>query len=175
MNTFEDWPYRWFGCWAKDTATKPSANKCDFVDPAWECPQRPRIIHYLSHSPILVFGCDIIWRTDGVWLWPDGVHGVAKMMEREHLRLPDAFVAHMASRNFEPMPYLETSLQVLHDSLDWPGKPFPPILKAVRTDGQKARRVRKFYATRKADKQAGRPAGDLYEWLLDRVGAYLRG
>jgi len=38
---------------------------------------------------------------DDVWCWPEGL---AHYVEVHHIRLPDDFVAHARSRNFEPAP-----------------------------------------------------------------------
>lgn len=168
MSVFEDWSHRWFF---------PSMREDDgpnFVDFDWVCPQRPKVLHYLSHSPILVFGCGITWRTDGVWLWYDGDDGVAELMERERLRLPDAFMAHLASRNFEPLPCLDTTKQILHDTLDWPGAgPIPPIRKAVEAGLEVSNRPCHLCSSFKDFKPAPRPrAKSFSEWLLNRLGIY---
>ena len=121
MNIFQNWPHRWFGSWKGNHPSLQHFPRMEeFVDEEWQCPQKQSVLRYLRQSPALIFLFPGAWRTDGIWLWQDGI---AEEMEREHLRLPDAFLVHIASRNFEPLPYLETSVETILTDLDWPFTP----------------------------------------------------
>lgn len=79
------------------------------VDSNWEIERRAQIIHYLRYAPTVWhyrglshcrFGCGQNGsgeKSDGEWLWPEGL---AHYVEQHHVKLPDDFVAHMRQNAF---------------------------------------------------------------------------
>ena len=171
MSVFTDWPHRWFGVWSEDAASPAYLpHRQDFVDPEWRFPRA--LQYYLLHCPVLIFGSCGAWRTDGAWLWWDAVAGE---IDSEYIRLPDAFVEHIQDRNFEPTPYLETTIQALHDGLEWPDdEPFFPFAQAVAASDGRALITRKFYSFLKDMPSLKQPPRNLKGWLLDSIGIVVR-
>jgi hypothetical protein len=131
---FAEWPGKWFGYWQEHG---PAYHRCpsieDFIDEDWQYGHRAELVNYLATAPIaastshMAFGWlkgkgdGRTWmsvRTDGEWAWLDDV---AYYVAEQALRLPDAFVAAIESRNFTPPS------EAIFDHVDPMALPSPPV------------------------------------------------
>jgi hypothetical protein len=100
-------------------------------DPGWRTEQRAQILGYLragaewagyrGHSECRFEGCEAgglgsTDRTDGVWIWPEGL---AHYVEHHDVRLPDAFIDTMAARGFEVPAAAEQERKQTTDGEPW--------------------------------------------------------
>jgi hypothetical protein len=95
------------------------------VDPGWASAEQPQIVRYLSEAPAIAHFCGLSYcrfgcgangsaeRSDGVWVWPEGL---AHYLDRHDVRLPEDFVAHMRSRRFRPPVQSEVKPFAAHQS-----------------------------------------------------------
>lgn len=105
------------GYWSDHLDSPTLIHPARLISPAWEAEDRERIVSYLrggmEHMSCLGYatcrfpdgpsgpemGASDL--TDGFWLWPQGLW---VYVLRYHVRLPDEFVAHMRTMNFDPSP-----------------------------------------------------------------------
>lgn len=127
--SFVNWPHKWFGCWREfgaQYARCPSID--DFVDEGWGYARLEPLLGYLSRAPVIATTSrlalpwakgpgdgrsSVSYRSDGVWLWLDDLDYYVR---EQSVRPPDAFVARIEERSFEPPPQLEISPA----DLSWP-------------------------------------------------------
>jgi len=97
----------WWSPWARELP-----HPADHRLAGWGGSERPQLVSYLKIAPIvqMFFGTSYcrfecgeanmgsIERSDGVWIWPDGL---AHYVERHDVRLPDEFLAHVRRNRFD--------------------------------------------------------------------------
>jgi hypothetical protein len=118
------WPHRWFGwpCWpATQDDLFPARER--LLDPSWKPEDLPQMLEYLRRTPIgwcsqsnyapcpecgepLQENATALW--DGEWLWP---HSLAHHVEKHSMRLPDAMVARIRQRRYQPPDVSECDVE----------------------------------------------------------------
>jgi hypothetical protein len=95
------------------------------VDAAWAWEDRSRVVRYLSEARDVAgaggfsycrFGCGVngcTERSDGVWLWPEGL---AHYVQHHDVRLPEEFLSHVRNRGYCPLPAEETPIDFVCQS-----------------------------------------------------------
>ncbi len=110
--TYRDGDLHMVGFWWTERAHRLPKPQL-LVDHEWEQQDRERIVHYLANGCVVTsflgysfcrFRCGIADSemgssdlTDGVWIWPEGLHHYVEM---HSVKLPGVFVEHMRSQNF---------------------------------------------------------------------------
>jgi len=119
------------GFWNDGSDGCPWHNPQEFVDSRSDPSLRESLFHYLQSGTIANqylghswcrFDCGIdesgmgsSERTDGVWLWPEGL---AHYVARHEIRLPDEFIAHARSKGFTA-PAVEIASDAVGDLGFW--------------------------------------------------------
>lgn len=106
----------------------------DIVDPMWAVNERDKLVSYLKGGQNVndYLGCSYCRfegipdemmgnsdLSDGVWVWPEGLH---IYVERFGIRLPDKFFAHVKKKNFLHdccNGFVEEKNNILYESSYW--------------------------------------------------------
>lgn len=117
-----------FGFWASPEDAEPCFPKIEeWLAPQWQPEDRPQLLAYIQGCPVVIAasaGTKVCRRcqqrmngsafqSDGAWLWPVSL---GHYMQAHEVRIPDALVAYIRSRNYQ----FPSRVDVPVASLPWP-------------------------------------------------------
>ena len=124
------WNHKWFGYWKYKTKKESLLYSIEaWTDEEWSLNDIGKIVKYLNNAPITLtvtplgdliciycgknLGESSRIHSDGIWVWPSSLPHFVRC---HNVCLPDEFVDHIRSRNYE----LPKEEDVNWSNLDWP-------------------------------------------------------
>ena len=124
------WNHKWFGYWKYRTIEESDLYSFEaWIDKKWKPNDKDKMIKYLNEAPIMLtvtplgdlfcyycgknLGESSKQSSDGDWVWGSEL---GHYVRYHSIRLPDEFVDHIRSRNYE----LPKEEDVNWSNLDWP-------------------------------------------------------
>ena len=121
------WSHRWYGFWRTAESDSDLPRIEDAVRENIVIDHLDGVVSYLENTPIVLatsghrtrcLFCDeqigsSVYRSDGVWLWPDDLSHYVRVHE---VALPEAFVEHIRNVNYIPPDECRVRLE----DLPWP-------------------------------------------------------